>query len=419
MGRIGPDAPAGPAAPAGTGTTTGPPSRAAVRVAVVGLAVVLVGALVSVVRSALLGRLVTPYVAPQFWLSYEDGFVRRGLPGALTRLLAGGRTPTLALADAVGVGLSALAVLAVVALALLLARRAADHRTGVAVAAAVLVTPLGLSLYARDLGRPDAVGVVVLVALAALPWRRWPTAPAAALAAGLTTAAVATEEFLVALVLPLGLVVLASAWVARRHHRAWLALTLAPAAALAALSAVVPAPPAVLARAVVAARAAGVPPSLPLAPGLADHDAVSRLGHGFWDNTRTYYALTSVPGVVAATLLCAGLHLLVVGLVWRLLGRPLRQRAFVLLAGLPALVALALSVAGIDYRRWWALAVVAALAAVLHRTGGGSRSPAPTGRHLGAALVTLAVAGVLLQTMPLWPPRSWTELVSRMLGAPL
>ena len=41
-------------------------------------------------------------------------------------------------------------------------------------AAAVLVTPLGLSHTARDLGRPDALGVLVAVLLVTVPWARLP-----------------------------------------------------------------------------------------------------------------------------------------------------------------------------------------------------------------------------------------------------
>jgi len=381
----------------------------------VAAALVLGSAVVSMVRSALGPRPLTSYVAPQYWLSYEEGFVRRALPGALLRLVTGGPDPSLALVKAAGVGWSVLAVLAVLVLAVGLARQAQDRRATVAVAAAVVVSPLGLSLYARDLGRPDTVGVVVLVALAALPWRRWPTLPAAAAVAGLTTAAVAAEEFLVGLVVPLGLLVLRSAWAGRRGRGLWIAVTLAPGLVVALLSAALPVPADLLTRALAAARAAGVRPSRPLVPGYGDHDSVSRLGYGMVENARIYYGITTPAGVVATTLLCALLHLLVLGVIWHLLGRSLRERVYLLLTGLPALVALALSVAGIDYRRWWSLALVAALGAVLQQTGERTSRP-NAGRALTAALIVLAVAGVALQSMPLWPVRSFAELRTRALN---
>lgn len=409
-----PPAPVSPAAPPEE------PDRRRTRVPVgllvLAAAVVLVTSLVSLVREAAGPEPLTPYVAPQYWLSFEHGFVRRGLPGELARLLAGGRPPGYDLVQALGVALSVLAVLAVLGLALLLARRAADRGAALAVAAAVVVSPLGLSLYARDLGRSDAIGVVALVAVAALPWGRWRPALALPVVAVVTSTAVAAEEFMVALVLPLGLLVLVPALAAWGLRRAWAVPSLLPCALLAVYSALTRPSPAVLAEATAAARAAGVPPSLPLVPGQTDHDAVSRLGYGFRENVRTYYSITTPEGVLATTLVLVGLHLLVLGVVWRLLGGGLTDRAFVAVAGLAGAAALALSVAGIDYRRWWSLAVVAGLAALLRLAEGPRRSPGTASSGLLVALVVLAVAGVALQTMPLWPIATLAELRARVLG---
>jgi hypothetical protein len=93
-----------------------------------------------------------------------------------------------------------------------------------------------------------------------------------------------------------------------------------------------------------------------------------------------------------------------VGLVWHLLGRSWRERAFLLLAVGGALAALALSVAGIDFRRWWALAAVGALCALvllLPRDRPARVAPVRIGE--AAALLVLAVTGVMLRTMPVLP----------------
>ena len=386
----------------------------AVTLVVLAAAAVLVTSSVSLVLEATGPQPLSAYVAPQYWLTYEHGLVRRALPGEVLRLLLGGRAPGYALVRTVGVGLSVLAVLTVLALAAGLARRAADRRTARVVAAVIVVCPLGFALYARDLGRSDALGVVLLVALVALPWRRWPPLLTGLAVAWVTTTAVAVAEFLVVLAGPLALLALSSAWAGRQGHRVWAALTLLPCVALTGFSAVVTNPRAELTAATTAARAAGVPPSVPLVPGQTDHDAVSRLGYGFWENVQAYYGSTTPAGVLGLALTCAALHLLVLGLVWRLLGGGLRERAFHAVAGLSAAAALVLSVAGIDYRRWWSLALVAALGAVLHLTRDRPRRPVMVGTGLAVALLVLAVSGAALQNLPLWPVSSWGELRTRL-----
>ena len=395
------------------GTEAGRPFRTGIAVLAAAAAVVLGWSSTSLVRALAEPSPITPYVAPLYWLGYGDGFVRRALPGALARLLAGGADPSLGEATAVGVGASVLAVLAVLLLAALLARRACSRASAVGVAAAVVASPLTVSLLARDLGRPDAFGVVVLVALAAVPWRRLPAVAVAVAVAVLTTAAVAAEELLVAFVLPVGLLALRSAGPALQRPLP-AALALAPSVGLALLSAAVPVSPALLDQTLAAALAAGVPPSPPILPGYLDHDAVSRLGYGFVENARTYYSVTTPVGVVVATLLCVGFYLLVLLVVRRLLGGPLGPRAWRAAVGLPALAALALAAAGIDYRRWWALALVTALGLLLQLTAGGPRRPAVVRTGLVVALVVLAVTGATLQTLPLWPVRSLAELVTRL-----
>jgi hypothetical protein len=345
----------------------------------------------------------TPYVAPQYWLSYGDGFLRRALPGQLLHWIGRGEEPSYRLVKLAGVGMTGLAVLAVLVLAVALARRAADGWGAVGVAAAVVVSPVTLSLYPRDLGRPDAIGAVVLVALACLPWRRLPRPMALGSVIVLTVAAVATMEFLVLVVVPMAWLVIRSL-LPEGRSRTTVVATLGPAVAVAVLSAVIDAPEAVLTRATAAAAAAGVPPRSAL---VVDHDSVSRLRHGFVDNVSTYYALTDAPTVLVMSLVWGAAFLLTTGLVWYLLGGGLTERPFLRVVAAASAVAVLLSLAGIDHRRWWTLATVAALAALVHLRPERAVRPAPA---LGlvrvaapiAAAVLLAAAGLLLQSEPIY-----------------
>ena len=372
--------------------------------------VVLATTTVSLVGEVTSGRPLTPYVAPQYWLDYDGGFLRRALPGEVLRLLSGGSTPSYAAVKLAGVALSVAAVLAVVLLALLLARRTRTRWTAVTVAAVVVVGPLGLPLLARDLGRYDAVGVLVLVVLAAVPWSRLPVPLAVLGATLLAVVAVASEEFLVILVVPVALVALWPSLRDRPHRYAWAVASALPSFVLAGLSAALPAPPAVLRSAVAAARAAGVPPPVPLVPGQADHDAVSRLAYGFVENVRTYYSILTPAGVAGTTLVWAAVYLVLVGLVWHLLGRSWRERAFLLLAVGGALAALALSVAGIDFRRWWTLAALTVLCLVLLLDPLLPSTP-EAGRQgkrvVVLALVALGATGIMLADVPAYWILPW------------
>jgi hypothetical protein len=307
-------------------------------------------------------------------------------------------------------------VLAVVVLALMLARRTTSRWTAVALVAAVLVTPLGLPLFATDIGRTDSFGVVLLVVLLCLPWGRLPTALIVAGVALITAAAVAAGEYLVAPVLPAGGAVLWSALAGRRGRIPWSAVALGPCLLLTVLSAVVTPPLALVTRTSATARAAGVPPPWTLVPGQGDHDSVSRLKHGFWENLQTYYSILTPQGVVATTIVWLGLYLLLMGATWRLLGRALAERRFLMVTTVFALSAVALSGAGIDYRRWWSLAVVGGLGTLVHLTSGEGKRMARSDVAVSGALIFLAVAGVLLQKMPLWPMRSFAELSAWLLG---
>ena len=374
-----------------------------VLVAAVGAVVVLLTSVSTLVARAGRPDPMTPYVAPQYWLGYSDGFVRRGFPGAVLRVLSGGQPPSYELVKAAAVGLTAASLLAVVVLALLLARRTGDRLAAAAVVVAMMASPLSIAHLARDVGRTDALGVVVLVALVALPWRRLPPVAVVVSVALLTSAAVASEEFLVAFVLPPAVLAVRSALAGRRFPAAWTAAAVLPSLLVALLSAVRAAPPDALRRADAEARSAGVPATVPLAGGPQDHDAVSRLGYSLWENVTAYYATTTPVRVLVTTLIWASAYLLLVGLVWLLLGRSVRDRGFVLVTSGMGLVAVALSVIGIDYRRWWALAAVSALCLILlrRRERPGRRERISRGTVVG--LVVLTVSGLLLRSMPVYP----------------
>src|SRR4051794_18386864 len=57
------------------------------------------------------------YIGPQYYFSYDHGFIRRGLPGAVLQLFGG--PPNVSL-EAVGWGLACAAVAAVVLLAMMM-----------------------------------------------------------------------------------------------------------------------------------------------------------------------------------------------------------------------------------------------------------------------------------------------------------
>jgi hypothetical protein len=358
-------------------------------------AYVLVPAVPRFARRAVSEHPVSAYVVRQYWLSYEHGFARRALPGQVLHWLSGGADPGYRAVRLAGVGLTVAAVLAIGVLGMVLARRAGSRPARIAVLSAVVGTSLTVSLYLKDVGRTDAVGVVVLVVLGCLPWRRLSVPVVLASVAVLTTVAAASEEFLIAVVAPVAALVLYRRLPAHRRRRGVIAAALIPSLLLAGLSAVLPVPERTIDAALAAADAAGAPPRKPLVP---DHDSVSRLRHGFLDNLVTYYRLTDPLTDVVVALLWAAVFALTVALVWSLLGGSLERRVFRAAVGGFAVAALALSASGIDYHRWWALATVAALATLaLSRTGQAAVAPRwwlPAGA---------AVLAVLASEMAAWP----------------
>lgn len=114
-----------------------------------------------------------------YWLvSYEHGFVRRGLGGEILRQLPGPVTPHLVLGAAVLVSVSSALVLLCVIAALV--RR--GDRSSLWLALLLAVSPLTLEA-AINKHRADQLGLVVLVMLALAGGRRWGQVTAALLLA--------------------------------------------------------------------------------------------------------------------------------------------------------------------------------------------------------------------------------------------
>ena len=106
--------------------------------------------------------LVTDYVASQWWLSYELGFVRRGLPGQVLAWAVGGGDPSAWQVTTAALMVTGAAVVCLVWLAWIVARDAAPN-VQLAVAALIAASPFTVSEYVRYLGGYDAIGVLAMV----------------------------------------------------------------------------------------------------------------------------------------------------------------------------------------------------------------------------------------------------------------
>jgi hypothetical protein len=323
----------------------------------------------------------TPYKEPQWWLDYDAGFVRRGLPGEVLSWVADG-PPDRGLVAAAGVGVTLAAVLAGVALAVLLARAAPTRTRALLVAAVVVASPLTVSLLLHDVGRYDGLGVLALALLAPTPGRRRPSWAVGAavgpvvplvITATVVTAATAAQELLLPVLAPVALArvgVLPIRPVARpaalrarpsarspalRARLAVGAAALAPATGVAVASALVPAPASAVADARGAAVAAGV-------PGQAGWgDALDAVDRTLVENV-AFFGFFAPEALAWSALLWAGLYAATVTVLARLLGRG-HDRVWWVLAAWQAAVAAGLSLLGVDFRRWWGLALLGLVAA--------------------------------------------------------
>lgn len=304
------------------------------------------------------GRYIADWPSTQYWVTYQFGFVRRGLPGELLRLVAGDSPGATAITVA-GVLVSAVGMLAIAALAAKAARQASNRAARLGVWAVIVSSPFTFSLLTRDLGRYDALGAVAAFLLTRVRWdgpprRLW--APAAATAAVLAVAA-ATQEFLPLLLVSL---VALAVWQADGPtslplRATFAAASLLPALVIAGASALTAPSPKLLDQALASASSAGV--------DVSQRNAITTLTASLHEQVA--YVAERGPVTVAVWIVAmAGFYVAASGLLWRLTGRPVRRTATVVGLYLGA-AALVLSVVGVDFRRWFALAFVAFLAALV------------------------------------------------------
>jgi hypothetical protein len=322
---------------------------------------------------------VSDYKAPNYWLDYRRGFVRRGLPGELLRRIVGG-PPTKRQVEAMAVGLSRAAALSVVPMAVRATRHAPRGLPRAAATALLVLSPLSCSLLLHDTGRYDTVGVLALGLLAGVGSARgWLPAPVGtALAAAAVCVATASEEFLLALVAPAAAVAVSGPGSrARRLLRC--GVVLAPGTAVAAASLLVPAPSAALHTAREQATRAGVG-----APG-AMGDTLSAVDRSLVQNL-AFFRLFEPAAVAVALALWTGFYVATTAVLGRLLGGGATYRTWVAVHAAPAA---ALCAVGTDFRRWWGLGFLG-LVATLAAQEPTDRPEPGRGTVAGAALLTLA-----------------------------
>ena len=335
-----------------------------------------------------LARPLSDYKAPGYWLDYRCGFVRRGLPGEVLRRVTAG-SPTYRQVERTAVVLSRAAALSIVPMAWEAGHRASGRFADTVATGLLLSSPLTGTLLLHDVGRYDAIGVLVLALLSTgrRAWLGLPVRVNAVLLAGAVSVAVASEEFLLAVLAPTTLAALDL--LCREHQvgprgRWWLrGAVLGPGALLAAASLLTPPPQEALAAARREAAHAGAGPS-----GVMG-DALSALGRSYLENL-AFFRLFRPTAVALSCAMWSAFYVVTVGILGRLLGgaaRPYRAAA-----ATHAVVGTVLSTAGADFRRWWGLALTGLVASVpLLEPGGPGRTVSP---GTLAAAVSLAVAGL-------------------------
>jgi len=349
---------------------------------------------VRTLRLALAGPFVRPYQSSQYWVNYNDGFVRRGLPGSVLTLFGG---PTVSSVEVFAAITAVLAIFAMAAAAVRLFAVAHSRAAGVAAAVIVLASPFTVSLTVRDLGRYDAIGMIALVAIALVSDIGGPRLLKSAAIAALVTVSVACEEFLLVFAGPVAVAALVHIWGKDRARLFVVAsVGLLPAAILATASvAAKPTVPYIL-NAIADARVAGVDLDV------ASLNAISALIQTPAQTLGLVAQLSVFTRVVC--IFAWGVTLLASGFaVWWLVGRPisglLRVAAVIIGVG-----ALALSFVGIDYGRWWALAFVAVVAILVVVTQDAYR-PRPLNATPVAMAALIGVLGlsVVMQGFPVHP----------------
>ncbi|GAA3575255.1 hypothetical protein GCM10022197_35400 [Microlunatus spumicola] len=368
------------------------------------LAVVVVTVLANAVALAAdlsRGTFLNVYNATQYYLTWQDGFFRRGFPGTVLHLLMG-RDPTLAELSVVTAVATVLGLAAMLALVVVAARLPAfSGAEGVALTVLV-ASPLTFSMVLHNRSRLDPVVVLLVVALALLPERvlssRWLSA---VLAAGLAAAAVGSLEFAVGFVVAL-LIARALRQPPGAGRVVRFALELAPGLAIALASLLLRPSPATIDR--VAARFGQVGVTAPR------ENSVSVLTNTVpqaLDLNRDHLLLTRVLwfAVFAA---CFAVTVV-------LLRRLGRTGAFDTRTALACLVCCAataglVSIVGFDYGRWFSLALVGLMGSLVV----GQRRPTTSVRVLGRSgrayprptellLLVVLLVSLVGQQFPVYP----------------
>ncbi len=337
------------------------------------------------------------YNASAYWVSYRDGFVRRGLVGQVVETLLGG-PPSLAAASVVGVLMVVLVAAALVVLTRMILAVVRDPRDRLLVAAVVVASPFTFSLAVQNRGRYDAVVVACLALVAVLAVRRsTPWARVLGIALSVLVGA-ATEEIAFAFLGPPAVVAAARLGRTRTERLVGVVVALAPGLVVTLASLVVRPSRDLLVAASERAAAAGLPVTL------TEESSISALGQTTRDGLAFTAGISPVT-ILVCTVLLGGCFALSAYVLWARTGRA-HPRWALLAVVAQGVAALLLSTVGDDYRRWWGLAFVGMVASLVLLTEGAVSVPAP--RHTRARpgrplVVALLLASAALQVFPIWP----------------
>jgi hypothetical protein len=347
------------------------------------------------------GTFLNVYNATQYYLTWQDGFFRRGFPGTVLHLVMR-RDPTIAELSAVTAVATVLGLLALLVLVVRAARLPAF--TGLeGVALTVLVaSPLTFSMVLHNRSRLDPVVVVLVVLLALLPARvlaaRWLSS---VLAAGLAAAAVGSLEFAVGFV--------ASLLLARALREppgigrfVRLALELAPGVAVAVASLVLRPSPATIERVAARFTQAGI-----AAPRENSVSVLTNTVPEALTLNRDHLLLTRVLWF----LIFAACFAVTVALLRRIARAGTSDsRANLAFLACCAVTAGLVSIVGFDYGRWFSLALVSLLGSVIVLGGrppsswrGVTRTEQVLPRRTELLLVGVLVVSLVGQQFPIYP----------------
>jgi hypothetical protein len=337
------------------------------------------------------------YNASAYWVSYRDGFVRRGFVGTVLEAVLG-RPPGLVAASAVGVLLVLLVGAALVMLTGMTLRVVPVSRDRLVVAAAVIASPFTFSLVVQNRGRYDAVVVACLVLVALLGLGRSRALLRILGIAALVAVGAATEEIGFAFLAPLAVLAVARLGRTAAQRIGWGVLAVAPGLAVTAASMLVRPSIEVLVAASQRAAAAGLPVTL------TEESSISALGQTTSDGL-AFTASVSPVTILVCTVALGGCYALSAYVLWVHTGR-VRPRRVLLTVAVNAAAALILSTVALDYRRWWGLAFVGMVASLVLLVQDAMTTPGP--RHATVSprrwiVVTLLVASAGLQVFPIWP----------------